>query len=1180
MAFSPQNPYFPPPPQELLVPPSAVCSPPGLQPLPGRLPPLCPGLPRQFMLEHQELMNRMIIQQQQMVVQQEQQQQMIIQQQEQQQEQQQRHQQQQQQHHLLQQQVHRAHLELGAAHQRMTKGDELNARLEVQVEELEFRRTEARKKHDGQMAAINIELEEGRAYLSQAQSNLSDLQQLVHEQWLLWDQHQHELDQVTHDLSAVQQFQALPPQQSPHDPSPQAECVLEPEVRSPSPQTTKHQGSQTVTHQGSQTPAPPPVPSALQPFAATSGPTLANLHPSQPEVCNCGSAVAAQHTPARSTMPPIEGVRQASRTFPSIGVVLLLTLAIMGSLGIPASMASTLVTPPPPATPQPSSEVQGRGVSPPPGSTGSGSRGRPVSPDYTLEALKCPASTARLYPVESVCGVDGETQPKSFSTSQVIRRRAYLLQNDRLQTIQLWRCSKLVSTRSVHCGFESWSSPEGFQDKTAEPTAVLPQECHQAVTQNLWTDPTGTIHKVVEGVNIVSYVSLGALVYDPSSGTYSCRGGDRTNRAGNRETNVLERQSVQFSIKSIQAVYSTVDRSIQVTSSIVLHQDRWSTAGMASVEGEIYLRDSPGPPPLSCSLKLLRGPLDFLIFPPVGEAPFYTAVNIPSRVKVNYKQPEIPIPKACLFEIGQHRRAYKTNYHDIYLLVEDNTASHLPNVSLIQESKEIHLPLQERSRLDYLDWSLQLRLEDMTSEIRRTRCLQTLHEEYSLRTSQKPGWRLISRGELIVLVRCDIEVVRPLLTASTCSKQLSVVDSEGKPWRLHAGNRLLTDYGEKVPCGPPSPIFAFKTMEGSYISQSPQLQVVPLDLSSSSTNNAIPSFLSLEEDRLLKPRLDPFHDPGGLYSEEEIEGGQEQYLREWSLLVGTPPAALLAPEEASPPASAASSAHTRAFQSTSEKALQGVEAFLRGSLRSLIGRGLSVIEDFLLTLFLSLGNLYAVVLLFTKVGTTIAHLFGCIGPGSTQSWGEALCWACCGPMKLATTVRRGFQPAPSPPAPSAPPLDQETTNSGAGDEEGGPLPASSSSSKSLLKWRPSKKARRKAQAPAAPRSSGELTHLGYQKYSSAGPTALPPPTSSLERRRRQANSGMVGRIEPGRTQADPARILPAQAAPLRPSTQGRGRAPSTPRRSIQQEEVEILLPQTDALTADLAKVFFKRGGPR
>ena len=430
---------------------------------------------------------------------------------------------------------------------------------------------------------------------------------------------------------------------------------------------------------------------------------------------------------------------------------------------------------------------------------------------------------------------------------------------------------------------------------------------------------------------------------------------------------------------------------------------------------------------------------------------------------------------------------------------------------------------------------------------------------------------MISRGELIIMVRCDVEVVRPLLTASTCSKQLSVVDSEGKPWRLHSGNRLLTDYGEKVPCGPPSPVFAFKTVEGSYISQSPQLQVVPLNLSSSSRSNTIPSFLSLEEDRLLTPRLNPFHEPGGLYSEEEIEGDQEQYLREWSLLVGTPPAALLAPEEPSPPASAASSAHTRAFQSNSEKALQGVEAFLRGSLRSLIGRGLSMMENFILTMLLTLGNLWAVVLLFTKVGSTIAHLFGCIGPGSTQSWQESLCWAFCGPLKLATTARRGFPAAPPPPDPSAPPLEQEAPDSGAGGDEGSPPPAPSSSSKSLLKWRSSRKSKKKAQAPAVPRPSDEtLTHLGYKKYSAAGPTALPP-TSSVERRRRQANFGMVG------TRTDPASILPDQVASVQPSTQGRGRAPSAPRRSIHQEEVEILLPQPDALTSDLAKVFFKRG---
>ena len=254
-----------------------------------------------------------------------------------------------------------------------------------------------------------------------------------------------------------------------------------------------------------------------------------------------------------------------------------------------------------------------------------------------------------------------------------------------------------------------------------------------------------------------------------------------------------------------------------------------------------------------------------------------------------------------------------------------------------------------------------------------------------------------------------------------------------------------------------------------------------------------------------------------------------------------------------------------------------MEAFLRGSLRSLIGRGLSFMENFILTMLLTLGNLWAVVLLFTKVGSTIAHLFGCIGPGSTQSWQEALCWACCGPLKLATTARRGFPAAPPPPRPSAPPLEQEACGSGARGDEGSPPPASSSSSKSLLKWRSSKKkSKKKAQAPAVPETpDGTLTHLGYQRYSAAGPTALPPllsSSSSAERNRRRQADSMVGLIEPGRTS-----LCPAQSASTPPSTQGRGRAPKAPRGSIHQEEVEILLPPPDALSSDLAKVFFKKG---
>ena len=120
-----QNPYLPPPPQDFLVPPSGFSPPPGLQPLPVQYTQLCPGLPRQVLLEHQQMMEKVVIhhQQLQLLPQQQQEQQQQLQQQ------QQQHQQQQLQQQMLQQQLHRAHLELGAAHQRISKNDETTALL-------------------------------------------------------------------------------------------------------------------------------------------------------------------------------------------------------------------------------------------------------------------------------------------------------------------------------------------------------------------------------------------------------------------------------------------------------------------------------------------------------------------------------------------------------------------------------------------------------------------------------------------------------------------------------------------------------------------------------------------------------------------------------------------------------------------------------------------------------------------------------------------------------------------------------------------------------------------------------------------------------------------------------------------------------------------------------------------
>ena len=92
------------------------------------------------------------------------------------------------------------------------------------------------------------------------------------------------------------------------------------------------------------------------------------------------------------------------------------------------------------------------------------------------------------------------------------------------------------------------------------------------------------------------------------------------------------------------------------------------------------------------------------------------------------------------------------------------------------------------------------------------------------------------------MVRCNFVIVRPLLSASTCSEQLAVQDEEGRPWRLHSRNRLLTDFGVKVPCGSPSPVFTFLTQEGIYIEQSPELKEVAFNFTSSDQDNLLPDF--------------------------------------------------------------------------------------------------------------------------------------------------------------------------------------------------------------------------------------------------------------------------------------------------------------------------------------------------
>ena len=317
---------------------------------------------------------------------------------------------------LLQQQLHRAHLELGAAHQRITKNDELTALLEIKLEDSEFKREEAKKKHDGEMDKMAVDLQEVESFRAQAATDVVDLQRWVQQQG-------QQLSQVTADLLNLRQQQPPPHHPSTPGSDSQARAGLEQELRAP--------GLLTATHKSTQTPGPLTTSASGQPFTNLS-PSLDCLPPSPQQQCRCRSSVATHPAPARRKMPPPEGAGLTPRAFPSLGLTLVVGLAVLGGLWIPAALASTVVTPSP-STPGPDRRIPEREDYPPPGSTGSGARDRPVSEIYTLKALKCPASTARLYPVDTVCGVNREPQSRAFPSSQGIRRKAFLLQRDRME---------------------------------------------------------------------------------------------------------------------------------------------------------------------------------------------------------------------------------------------------------------------------------------------------------------------------------------------------------------------------------------------------------------------------------------------------------------------------------------------------------------------------------------------------------------------------------------------------------------------------------------------------------------------------------------------------------------------------------------------------------------------------
>ena len=203
--------------------------------------------------------------------------------------------------------------------------------------------------------------------------------------------------------------------------------------------------------------------------------------------------------------------------------------------------------------------------------------------------------------------------------------------------------------------------------------------------------------------------------------------------------------------------------------------------------------------------------------------------------------------------------------------------------------------------------------------------------------------------------------MKPLQKSLSCSPQLLVVDKHGVQWRLHSGHRSLTSLGVEVQCQALVPRIAFPTIEGQYVAQGPDFEVLPLNFSTPSDN---PDMLNLAQEKWFV-RENPFRADLGLYTAEEVEASQSSFLREWSLLSGTPPASILESRDVQAPASAAAAAHRQVMDRGGKLAASGLHHMGAWA----VGRMLSMLE-------------FAVIdILLLRLTTTIIHLGGCFWKG-------------------------------------------------------------------------------------------------------------------------------------------------------------------------------------------------------
>ena len=196
--------------------------------------------------------------------------------------------------------------------------------------------------------------------------------------------------------------------------------------------------------------------------------------------------------------------------------------------------------------------------------------------------------------------------------------------------------------------------------------------------------------------------------------------------------------------------------------------------------------------------------------------------------------------------------------------------------------------VHDGTRIEILAWATNYKLDALSGSARRGSCLQALAGDFRQphkQAGQEVG--LVLCRDVFLLFRCTRKVVKPLKKSPACSPQLLVLDERGVQWRLHSGHRSITSLGAEVPFQALIWRIAFGTIKGWYVARSAEFEVLPFNLSIPSD---IPDMLDLAQDKWFI-RENPFGAEMGLYT--EVEASQSSFLREWSLLSGTPSAGIL-----------------------------------------------------------------------------------------------------------------------------------------------------------------------------------------------------------------------------------------------------------------------------------------------